>query len=94
MADWNAFHSNPRISYYLYLRQVTRLPAREAYDRLKRADALVVGLQRAGPAPILTPPRDLLAALGRSLRAMLAALRKRASRSATSAESGRPQRTL
>jgi hypothetical protein len=45
MATWHEFHDNPRISYYLFLRRVRRLSALEAHATLKRADAMVVGLQ-------------------------------------------------
>ena len=45
MSAWNAFHDDPRISYYLFLRQGYERPAREAYAKVKRTDAMVVGLQ-------------------------------------------------
>jgi hypothetical protein len=46
MTSWNEFHSDPRKSYYLSLRQGYRCSAREAHAKVKRTDAMVVGLQR------------------------------------------------
>ena len=45
MATWRDYHSDPRISYYLYLRHVCCLTALEAHAKVQRMDAMVVGLQ-------------------------------------------------
>jgi hypothetical protein len=45
MSAWNELHHDPRISYYLFLRKNHGLSAREAHARVKRTDAMVVGLQ-------------------------------------------------
>ena len=45
MLAWNEFHTDPRISYYRYLRNAHGLAAREAHSLVKRMDAMVVGLQ-------------------------------------------------
>ena len=45
MSAWNELHTDPRTSYYLFLRRERRLPAREAHAKVKRTDAMVVGLQ-------------------------------------------------
>jgi hypothetical protein len=45
MSAWNELHTDPRISYYLFLRRERRLSAREAHAKIKRTDAMVVGLQ-------------------------------------------------
>jgi len=45
MSAWNEYHSDPRISYYRHLRNAQGLAAREAHARVKRMDAMVVGLQ-------------------------------------------------
>jgi hypothetical protein len=45
MSAWNELHHDPRISYYLSLRKNHGVPAREAHARVKRTDAMVVGLQ-------------------------------------------------
>ena len=45
MTSWNELHDDPRISYYLYLRKGYERPARDSYAKVKRTDAMVVGLQ-------------------------------------------------
>jgi hypothetical protein len=42
---WQEFHSDPRISYYLSLRRGYFHTAAQAHAKLKRIDAMVVGLQ-------------------------------------------------
>ena len=44
MPTWNGLHPDPRVSYYLFLRREQGLPARAAHARVKRTDAMVVGL--------------------------------------------------
>lgn len=41
---WQDFHSDPRISYYLFLRRTCLYSAADAHRQLKRIDAMVVGL--------------------------------------------------
>jgi hypothetical protein len=41
---WNELHPNPRISYYLLLRANYDLSAQEAHGKVKRMDAMVIGL--------------------------------------------------
>jgi hypothetical protein len=45
MASWSDFHTDPRKSYYLFLRQGYACSARTAYMRLKQIDAMVLGLR-------------------------------------------------
>jgi hypothetical protein len=45
MASWSEFHSDPRKSYYLFLRQGYACSARAAHLRVKQIDSMVVGLQ-------------------------------------------------
>jgi hypothetical protein len=45
MTSWNQLHDDPRISYYRFLRQGYQRPAREAFAKVRRTDAMVVGLQ-------------------------------------------------
>jgi hypothetical protein len=47
MANWNEFHSDPRVSYYFSLRRDSRLSARDAFARLRRMDAMVLGVSAA-----------------------------------------------
>jgi hypothetical protein len=42
---WQDFHSDPRMSYYLFLRRGYFHSAAQAHAKLKRIDAMVVGLQ-------------------------------------------------
>lgn len=42
---WSDFHSDRRISYYLFLRRGYGYSATEAHASVKRIDAMVVGLQ-------------------------------------------------
>jgi hypothetical protein len=51
MRNWSDFHSDPRKSYYLFLRQGYGCPAREAHARLKRVDGMVLMLQTGLPGP-------------------------------------------
>ena len=45
MPNWDELHSDPRISYYLFLRRGYGCAASEAHTRLKQMDAYVlVGL--------------------------------------------------
>jgi hypothetical protein len=44
MAYWSDFHSDPRTSYYLFLRQGYACPAHVAHARVKRVDAMVASL--------------------------------------------------
>jgi len=44
MAAWNQLHSDPRISYYRFLRE-HGLSAKQAHANVKRIDAMVVGLR-------------------------------------------------
>ena len=54
MLTWNHFDRDPRVSYYYFLRRSKQCTAREAYSRLKRMDAMVVGLSSpAGRVPLL-----------------------------------------
>ena len=46
---WSDFHRDPRISYYLFLRQEYRCSAREAYLKLRQIDAMVVALNAPRP---------------------------------------------
>ena len=45
MATWSDFHSDPRKSYYLFLRQGYGCPAHAAHARVKRLDRMVLDLQ-------------------------------------------------
>ena len=58
---WNAFHSDPRTSYYLFLRRGYRCSAVEAFRAVKRADAMVISLQHFAVKPrALTCLRQLV----------------------------------
>ena len=46
MHTWNEFHSDPRKSYYLFLRRGYQCSARAAHAKVRQIDAMVVGLQR------------------------------------------------
>ena len=55
MVMWNEFHTDPRQSYYLFLRQGYRCSALTAYAKVKSIDGMVAALQqdpdrtKAGP---------------------------------------------
>jgi hypothetical protein len=42
---WQDFHSDPRTSYYLFLRRGYFYSAAQAHAKLKRIDAMVAALQ-------------------------------------------------
>ena len=47
MASWSEFHSDPRKSYYLFLRQGYGRPAHAAHAAVKRIDGMVIELRGA-----------------------------------------------
>ena len=49
MENWSDFHSDPRKSYYLFLRQGYGCPAHEAHARVKWVDAMVTSLEMTSP---------------------------------------------
>lgn len=72
MMMWNEFHTDPRKSYYLFLRQGYRCSALTAYEKVKSIDAMVAALQQA-------PDRaqaGLLGAVVSSLRGYVMAAKK------------------
>jgi hypothetical protein len=80
MSAWNELHTDPRFSYYLFLRRERRLSAREALAKVKRTDAMVVGLQGER--------RKAGAIFQLSMSPAWAVLRRFFCRSAAQAESG------
>jgi hypothetical protein len=52
MASWSDFHTNPRKSYYLFLRQEYQHPACVAHARVKGIDRMIAELQ--APSGVLT----------------------------------------
>src|SRR5690242_12924347 len=51
MRKWSDFHSDPRKSYYLFLRQGYACPAHEAHARVKWVEAMVTSLEPSAPGP-------------------------------------------
>jgi hypothetical protein len=49
MRSWNEFNADPRISYYRFLREGYACRASVAYGRVKRIDAMVLGLSLSSP---------------------------------------------
>jgi hypothetical protein len=45
MVTWTDFHTDPRKSYYLFLRQGYECPAHLAHARVKQVDAMIMGLR-------------------------------------------------
>ena len=45
MASWSDFHTDPRKSYYLFLRQEYQHPAWVAHARVKHIDSMIAELQ-------------------------------------------------
>jgi hypothetical protein len=45
MASWSEFHTDPRKSYYLFLRQEYQHPACVAHARVKRIDRMIAELE-------------------------------------------------
>jgi hypothetical protein len=80
MAAWSEFHTDPRKSYYLFLRQGYERPARVAYAQVKRIDIMIAELQQppSHPAPLKGCSDWLLAGaskVGKRLRDQAAAVR-------------------
>jgi hypothetical protein len=44
MVAWTDFHTDPRKSYYLFLRKGYECPAHLAHARVKQVDAMIMGL--------------------------------------------------
>jgi hypothetical protein len=72
MIMWNEFHTNPRKSYYLFLRQGYRCSALTAYAKVKDIDAMVAALQQDP----YRPKAGLLGAVVSSLRGYIMTARK------------------
>jgi hypothetical protein len=69
---WNEFHTDPRKSYYLFLRQGYHCSAQTAYAKLKSIDAMVLAL-RQDPDPAKA---GLLRAVVSNLRGYVMAAKK------------------
>jgi len=65
MASWSDFHSDPRKSYYLFLRQGYGSPAHAAYAAVKRIDGMVLELQGARCERAMSGPATAARMLGR-----------------------------
>ena len=60
MVTWTDFHTDPRKSYYLFLRNGYACPAHLAHARVKQVDAMIMGLH---DSPRQVRARVLLIAL-------------------------------
>ena len=60
MASWNEFHTDPRKSYYLFLRQEYQHPACIAHARVKGIDSMIAELHASCPTPRWTWVASLL----------------------------------
>ena len=56
MANWSEFHTDPRKSYYLFLRQEYQHPACVAHARVKRIDRMIAELEAPSPSSGWTWP--------------------------------------
>ena len=70
-STWNEFHRNPRTSYYLFLRRDYHCSAKQALEKVKQTDAMIVGIQREGlEAPPLLSATSFMNLVGRVRSAM------------------------
>jgi len=80
MAAWTDFHSDPRTSYYLFLRRGYECPAHLAHARVKQVDAMIMNLEDSPrerrAAVLLTALMGVAGAIGRA-RMSLKRLRER-----------------
>ena len=67
---WSDFHSDPRKSYYLFLRNGYGCPAHVAHARVKQVDAMITSLQdnarERRATMVLTALMGLAGAIGRA----------------------------
>lgn len=77
--SWKQLHSDPRMSYYLFLRRNYRYSATQALKQVKQTDAMIMGIQldglQAGSLVSATAFGDMLQRVRSGLRTVKAWLK-------------------